>query len=585
MARHRPTIRSILCVALLFVSAAEARAGIRADFEMDRDPELRVPAEVSVFPGRLRPLWFEALQRPEADMQRMAADAIGTGHRAGVPDLTGAIPRLVEILTAAESHPAARLAAARALISLDARDAAPQLAQSAEQFGADLKQIVEPALADWSYEPLRRVWESRLKAPATRRRDLLLAIDGLSTTGDAPALPALLELVHDPLQTPDARTAAARAAGIIEDQGLEADAERLIAGAPAVPVLNRLCAVRLVARHSAEHSLNLLSQFAVDAEPAVAIVALTRLIEIAPQRVVPIAESAMKNADPLVRQRGAQAYVLYPDPQRVVILAQLLDDPHPDVRGAVRDWLFDLRLRPELVDPILATATEILAGDRWRGLEQAALLLGAMDHKPVATRLVTLLESKRPEVGIAAAWALKRLAVPETLPPMFDKAVRQTELRAKPGELPRGLDLQTAHLIEAFGRMKYAAAEPLLVRYIPKNPLYGEFSRSAAIWTLGHLHEGTPDESLAAQLLARVTDDNPMPPEWDRVRAMSALSIGRMKAVSQVPALKKYIGPRIPAALFGVAIRWALIELTGEPIPEPESPRSRKKRWFLEPLE
>jgi hypothetical protein len=179
---------------------------------------------------------------------------------------------------------------------------------------------------------------------------------------------------------------------------------------------------------------------------------------------------------------------------------------------------------------------------------------------------------------------LKRLAVPETLPALLDKARRQTEIRSNPNENPRGLDEQTAHLIETFGRMKYAPAEPLLVQYIPKRFNFGWYSRSAAIWSLGHLHEGMPDESLAKQLLARATDDE-MPSEFVPVRAMAAVSIGRMKALSQVPALQKYIGPKPPAILYGVAMRWALMEITGEFVPEPDPPIAPRRKWFMEPLE
>ncbi len=578
------SFRSAFCLILLAASASVARAGVRPDFEMDRDPELHVPPEISVFSSRLAPLWFEALNRPEVDMQRMAADAIGRGHLAGVPGMIDSVPRLVEIVTASETHPVARLAAAQALIWLGAKAAAPHLAEASEHFGADLGQIVEPALAEWNYEPIRRVWLSRVKTAVTRRRDLLLAIDGLATVGDKSAVVALLEIVHDALRTPDVRSAAARAAGLIQDRGLEGDAERLTAGPAPVPMLDRLCAVRLLARHKGDDAQSLLSRFALDAEPAIAIVALTQLMDVAPQKVIPIAETAMQNADPLVRKRGAEAYVLFPDPQRVVVLARFLDDPHPEVRGTVRDWLIELQRRPELADQVLSAATEMLSGDSWRGLEQAALILGALDHRPAAPRLVVLLESTRPEVGIASAWALKRLSLPETLPALLDKARRQTEIRSKPVDIPRGLDEQTAHLIETFGRMKYAPAEPLLVQYIPKRFNFGLYSRSAAIWSLGHLHEGTPDESLANQFMARIVDDGP-PAELTPVRAMAAVAIGRMKALSQVTGMRKFMGVKPPPTAYGAALRWAVMEITGEFVPEPASPIAPRKKWFLEPLE
>jgi HEAT repeat protein len=478
----KSTLRStrLACLALVvWGGSAAAHGGIRPDYEMERDPEIRAPADIKEFSNRLKLLWVEALARPEADMQRMAADAIGRGHTAGIPGMDEAVPRLVEILALPASHPAARLAAARTLVALDAKQAAPQMSECAPRFGADLRQIVEPALAGWNFESYDDVWRARLKAPGTHHRDLVLAIRCLATAQDAAAVAPLLEIIHDRFRTAAVRSEAALAAGLIAEKDLESDAGRLIAGLADAAKIDRLCGVRLLTRHAGDDAQNLLARFAVDPEPAVAVIALSRLITIDPHLVLPLAEGAMRSADPLVRQRGADAYVLLPDPGRVAVLARLLDDPHPAVRGSVRDSLFDLAQRSELDEPIRQAATEMLAGQSWRGLEQAALLLGALDHKPASARLVELLESPRPEVGIAAAWGLKQLAVPETLPAMFDKSNRQTELRSKDGFTPAGLDEQTAHLFEAFGKLRYAAAEPLLRRYVPKDYKMGEYSRAA----------------------------------------------------------------------------------------------------------
>src|SRR5260221_7980271 len=129
----------LIPVLVLFWSVAPARGEIRPDFEMDRDPQIHVLAEVKVYSTRLKPLWLQALARRDADMQRMAADAIGRAHAAGFPEMEEAIPALVPVLTAPASRPAVRLAAARALVLLDAKAAAPQLAACAEKYGADLR--------------------------------------------------------------------------------------------------------------------------------------------------------------------------------------------------------------------------------------------------------------------------------------------------------------------------------------------------------------------------------------------------------------------------------------------------------------
>jgi HEAT repeat protein len=578
-----------LLILLLIVlsGAAPARGEIRPDFDMNRDPEIILRAPIKVFSERLMPLWLQALARPEADMQRMAADAIARAHKFGIPAMEETIPALVAVLTAPSSYPAARLAAAQALIDLDSKESAAQMAASAEKYGTELRQVVEPALAEWNYEPHRAIWQARLTGAEVRHRDLVLAIRCLAVAKDGSCVGALLNLVRDPLRPAAVRSEASRAAGLLQDRDLEAEAGRLLAGATDVPLINRLCAVQLIARHSGAEGMRLLTQLAIDEEPAVAVIALRQLIEIDPHLVLPLASRATQNADAKVRQCGVDVYGLLPDPERVALLADLLDDPHPGVRGSVRESLFVLAKQRELDEPIRRAAMEMLAGVKWRGLEQAALLLGALDHKLAAGRLAELLEFNRPEVGVAAAWSLKKLAVPETLPAMLDKAHRNTGIR-RSASSPSGLDDQTAHLFEAFGRMKHAAGEPLMREYIPKDLRMGEMSRSAAIWSLGWLHEGVVDEPLAAQLFQRATDDASgpgNPPEWIAVKSMSAVSIARMKATSQVSPFRKYTRGVTTYGRLGMSIRWALIELTGEQIPEPDPPTTGKTGWFLEPLD
>ncbi|MBI3860488.1 MAG: HEAT repeat domain-containing protein [Planctomycetia bacterium] len=580
MANLRPWLIPVLVV---FGSVASARGEIRTDFEFEQDPEIHVPDVIKVFSKRFKPLWLEALARPEVDMQRMAADAIDRAHAAGCPNLEDAASALTGILTDPKSHPAARHAAAKALVSLQSKATAAILAESAEKYGADLRLIVEPALASWNYEPHRAIWQGRLTKIGVHRRDLILAMRCLATAGDDSHVATLVEIAHDRYRPPDVRLEAANAAGLLQGSGLEADARRLISGAPGVPVINRLCAARLLGRHGADAQM-LLSELATDAEPAVAVLGLRRLIEIDPHLALPLVEKSMQNADANVRQTAADPYILLPDPQRVAVLARLLDDPHPTVRRYVCNALHQLAQRPELDQPIRQVATGILAGDRWRGIEQAALLLSALDHKPAAGRLVELLEFDRPEVRNATGWGLKKLAIPETLPAMLDKARRSAAI-ARAGTAPGGQDEQTAHLFEAFGRMKYTEADSLMREYVPKNLLLGINSRSAAIWSLGLLHAGVPDEQLAAQFLERANDLAGIPPEMPPVREMSIVSIGRMKAVSQIAALQAMGAEKPAPSRVGMIMRWSLMELTGKQIPEPKPMIVGETGWFLEPVD
>ncbi len=570
-------------------SAAEidAVAEIRPDFLMDSDPRLdELPPPVPVFPQGCLELWLEALARPEADMQRLAASTIALAHTRGMPGLEAAQPLLAKIVAAEGTHRATRFAAARALIVLKARTADAVLFDASQRYGGDLRQLVEPVLAQWNFQAIRKVWHERLDARAVRNRDLLLAIRGLGTVRDAAATDRLLSLVDDSVQSPAMRIAAARSAGQIADTGLERAAARLI-DPPASSVNDRLCAVALLGRHRTPASLPLFVRLAQDAEPGVAAAALNRLNEIDFDLVLPFAEQALQNSDPQVRQAGANAYAARPTPPRAIFLVQLLDDPHPAVRGHVCRQLFRLAQNSEYGDPIRDAAMALMAMPGWRGQEQAALLLAALDHKPAATGMVTLLESSRGEVMIAAAWGLRKLAVAETLPAILDKASRQTDgsVRAGPGSK---VDLQVAHLFEAMAVQNYAPAEPLWRRYIPKTMMIGDYSRGAAIWALGRLYAGTADAALSKQFVERLIDPAPPPLEPEelmRVRVMSAVALGRMGAVSQLDRMRRYLGPQVTPKPSSVAIRWAVKELTGEILPAPEPTKIWQRGWFLEPLD
>jgi hypothetical protein len=579
-----------LCLATRVLGGEEnTDAVIHPDFVMDADPRLEdLPKPVLVFPARCKELWLESLARPEADLQRLAASTIVTAHAKGMAGLIEAEPLLVKIIASEGTHRASRFAAARALIALDARNAATALFEASQRYGGELRQLVEPALAHWNFQPIHSVWQDRLESQSPRHRELMLAIRGLAVAEDESSTQKLVAIVHDRLQLPATRIAAARAAGRISRTGLEPQAARLLE-LPAFPIPHRVCAVALLDRHQSSAAQALLTRLAQDSEPSVAAAALRCLNTIDPDLVLTLAEQAIENNDPQVRAQGADAYVSRPTPQRAVFVARLLDDPHPAVRGKVRDQLFRLTQIPDCNTPIREAALAMLTNASWRGQEQAALLLGALDHKPAAHAMVTLLESPRGEVMVAAAWGLRKLAVADTLPAIFDKAIRQTELRRR---APWGteLDLQVAHLIEALAVQNYAAAEPLWRRYIPKELTMGEKSRGAAIWALGRLYVGKADDTLSKLFVERLTDPAPPPlepAEMMRVRVMCAVALGRMGAVSQADRMRRYsyLGTKVTLRPSSLAIRWALRELTGEVLPEPEPARLLQSGWFLEPLD
>ena len=150
-------------------------------------PEREAVKQVLVFPPKLKAIWVEALQRPEIDLQRQSAETIARAHKLGMTDLADVVPLLIERLEAADSKPIVRYAAARTLIVLNAREAAPVLMKHAQTGGFDMAQLVEPACARWEVrEDVRRVdrppGECEVAAP-----ELVLAMQAADAAGIADA--------------------------------------------------------------------------------------------------------------------------------------------------------------------------------------------------------------------------------------------------------------------------------------------------------------------------------------------------------------------------------------------------------------
>ena len=569
------------------LSSGLATAEIKPDFLMETNPEIHTAPREFRFELDFKSLWIQALDRPEVDLQRMAAETIALAHQEGVPHLIQAVPSLEKILLADDSHLTARYAAARALISLNSRDSAGKLFDAAEKYGADLRQLVEPILAEWkpaeSQVPIRTVWTRRLEdANRTRPRDLLLAIRGLGEVGEVTVRPQLLKLTHELTRASGVRIESASSLGLLVEQGLEADAERLARDGRGSSIVNRHCAVRLLARQTSDEAKALLIELAKDQEPSIASAALGRLNSIDSNLVLPLAGQSIQNADPKVREEVSKALFRFPTIGRIGMLAELLDDPHPSLRRQVCQWLYDLAQDAGLRDSIQNAANNILSRDGWRGQEQASLLLGKLEFQPAATRMSELLESTRVEVMISSAWGLRKLAVRETIPAIIDKIKRQTEAR-KIKELD-GVDLQVAHLFEACGQMRVAEAEPLMFEYVPKLPPLGVRSRPAAIWALGWLHEGKPDSKTGTALIGRVTDTDLFPPETELVKLMSAISLARTRSVEHAPRMRALIEKGASNTALDLALIWAIHELTGEEFPVPGPEIVYPSHWFLIPL-
>jgi HEAT repeat protein len=569
-----PLIATCAAVGIAICAAAAEAGPIDPDVDsaMAQDPLVPLVPPVPVFSEGLKPLWLEALARPEADLKRLVATTIARAHRAGMPGLDEAIAPLTAALDEPDQHHVVRLAVAQTLVALDARGSADMLRKHAGGSLA-IAQVVEPALAAWNDPPAREMWLARLNQADVRPQRFVLAIDALGEVREPRAADRLLAMALDGTNRPDVRLSAARAVARIRDSGLEESARALNAHSSRAGIIDRLVAASLLSGHRGETAQALLAQFAVDEEPAVAATALRRLLEIDPALVLPLAPGAIRRNDPHVRRLGAESLIALPTGERIAVLGTMLDDVHPDVRRFVRRELVKLAEQPPLTEAVIQAAVSQLEQESWRGQEQAMFILVARDHQPAIPRLVELLESTREEVLVTSAWALRRLEARDVLPQMLDRAARVTDMFVPPtGEIPTvettkalpGMHLQLGQFFEAFGQMDYRAAEPLMRRFVGKNFMYTEYGRSRAIWALGHFHAGQPEPSLVSQFIERLDDVASIPPEMYEVRMACAISLGRMHAESALPTLRKYANNLEPA---GYICLWAVHQFTGEPLP------------------
>jgi HEAT repeat protein len=573
---------------LTLTARSEGRLDEIIDSPMYSTPQLPAPREVIEFPEGAIPLWLKALERPEADMRCKAADAIALAQRRGMKGLETTVAPLIAAIDRADQHPAVRLALAHALIALDARQAAPSLFKLLNDSPSDLRNLIEPALARWEHRPARALWLARLGDPAAGPRTLVLAIRGLAALRETAAGARLLEMVHSAHLPSSVRLEAARALGSLRNTGLEKDAERLAADASPRGLVARLAAASLLSEHRSETAIHLLQRLAQDSEPALASLAASRLLAIDPRHGLAVLDSLLASPDATVRAAGVAVLARLPSEKHIQLLSDRLDDPDPGLRIQVRFLLRELAGKKEFHDTVIAQTSRQLKTAKWRALEQATILLTQLDHKPAADRLVELLEFTRPEVFVAAAWGLRNLAVPETLPAVMKYVdARSRVLRTPLNQLARlpveMIDHQLSQLNQFLGMKKYQKADPILRRFIP----YAVFSecRAAAIWALGMIFEGTPVPALTGPLDQRLNASSTIPPEFPQVRGMSAITLARLQAREALPSLRKFFPDKKPTVdLVNNACGWAIERLTGEAMPPAKTIPKPLPGWFLVPM-
>ncbi len=91
-------------------------------------------------------------------------------------------------------------------------------------------------------------------------------------------------------------------------------------------------------------------------------------------------------------------------------------------------------------------------------------------------------------------------------------------------------------------------------------------------------------DSLIRATEERLKDTTTAPPEDQRVRTMSAITLGRLRAEKALPSLHIYC-PDGEASINSVnnACGWAIERITGKAMRPPRPLRQAQREWFLTP--
>ncbi|MEX2215278.1 MAG: hypothetical protein WD768_14190 [Phycisphaeraceae bacterium] len=617
----------LLAFILTLVTAARALAGLEGitpadvaadiDWPMFDDPNLGEMKLFYTWDDRLRGIWSEALARPDVETRRRAIADIAKAHTAGMPGLASFTGELIKQMDEPGQHPLIVLAAAKALITLDAKDAAASFLKhneaagklgvlrgspvdrakrNEEAGGIELVLLTDPALAKWKHAPADALWLARLEDAKTPRPVRASAIVALGHHKAAPAAPALRAIAIDTKTTTDSalRLAAAQALALIQVAGLEKDATALATGS----IVDRLIAATLISKHGGADAVKLMQTLVADAEPAVATIAAERLLELSPKLLAPSAAKLLASSDPKLRLQAARSLVAEASPEGIAKLSPHLDDPSPAVRYYIRDQFIAFHKTEALREAVKTETDKQLSASGWRALEQASVITGRLDYEGNASRLVDLMSHDRSEVRLAAIVGLRRLAVKDDalLAKILDWTKRHSDQflaerkrRQSDTTVPLVMDdqhdRQLAQALQLLGVMRYQPADAVMRRYIPKDSGFWVEGRCAALWALGYLHEGKPEAVLTRALEERLSDLDPNNPELVGVRRMSATSLGRMKADTKIKTLTVFYEMEILSLHIGGSCRWAIMHITGKALPPLPAREVSETGWFIQPIE
>lgn len=595
------TLKSQLILAtfgILFIGQAVVAQDdiITDDWPMFADPPLIDLQMAQKTSAQLIPTWIQALDVDEQELKLVAAKTIGKASALGVEGLDVTIDPLIAVVMDEDNRALVRHTAAMSLVQLNAKQAGEDLLELVKAGDFELSAIVEPAFAEWETAGAVEIWRTRIAEFQSKRQTSVslvrLAIAGLGKIGTDADRQSLVAIANDTEQNAVLRiTAAYSIAATLSQPELEI-AEQLAA---TTRVADQLIAALLASPKPSDQNrdrcLAVIKKLMNSKHATVQAIAYEALAKWNPVAVLEFGQQARDHFHFQVRDAYAHSLnQLIGD--HVDELASFLNDPHPQIRVQVREWLLIASKTDELLPSVILAMQAAIVSDQWRMQEQAMHIAVALDQKQVAIDIVKLLRSHRNEVIATSGWALRRLAATDALAPSLEyctslKVAFESEQLNYDSMF--AVNEQVAHLFQMFGQMKYAKSMPLMHRFIRKNALIRYRVRASAVWAAGLIYEGDlyGDPKLEEILLERLNDDAPMPPEDNLVKRMACVSLARLGSSGEetINSLWKYHGRTKPFGTLRDGTEYALQQLIDEKFPTP-APRSFSGGpWLLEPYE
>ena len=325
------------------------------------------------FPEGLVELWMRALKRKEPELQRLIIDTMAMAFEEKLQGLDVAVEELVKLASADKQDLDVVRAALQTLIVLDVRDQTQLFADLAAAKGAAISEIVEPALANWQSKVMQDAWIARVKEQAASPSQMMLAITGLAEIGSTGANEALQSLVLNTSALRQLRMAAASALGTVapeEQLTLSSNLQK----AASKQIVDALLGLALIDGNDSAEAVEILQKSVGNENSVVQSLALGHLYRVDYKLVVPHVSRLLDSRDVNVRRWCAKALVDGRKAEDVAAVAGLLNDVNPGLRTFAATSLVDFAEDQELKPLVLSEVEKVIAGDNWRGCEQACVV-------------------------------------------------------------------------------------------------------------------------------------------------------------------------------------------------------------------